>query len=57
MPDTVESGRSSSSAISAAVNRSRRSAAIAWIVVSSVRLATTPGADERSNNPASPSAR
>ena len=47
----------SSSAISAPVNRSRRSAAIASIRRASVRLATTTGADERSSSPAGPSSR
>jgi hypothetical protein len=57
MPETVESGRSSTSAISGPVNRNRRNAAIASITCSSQRLATTFGAEERSNNPSSPSAR
>ena len=57
MPETVESAISSASAISAPVNRTRRNAAIASTRRSSVRLATTAGADDRSNRPASPSAR
>jgi hypothetical protein len=57
MPDTVESAIPSSSAISAPVNRSRRSAAIASILRSSVRLATTVAAEERSTSPARPSKR
>jgi hypothetical protein len=39
------------------VNLSLRNTAIVAIVGSSVRLATTTGADERSNSPSSPSAR
>src|SRR4051812_41644485 len=47
----------SSSAISAPVKRSRRSAAIASTRRSSVRLATTAGAEDRSSSPAGPPAR
>jgi hypothetical protein len=47
----------SSSAISAPVNRHLRSAAIASIRRSSVRLATAVAADERSTTPAGPSTR
>ena len=44
MPDTVDSGIPSSSAISGPVNRNRLTAAIASIRRSQVRLATTCGA-------------
>ena len=57
MPETVESGIPSASAISGPVNRNRRNAAIAWIRRSQVRLATVAGAEERSSSPSSPSAR
>jgi hypothetical protein len=57
MPETVESAMSSVSAISGPVIRNRRSAAMQPILVSSVRLATERGADDRSSNPSSPSAR
>jgi len=57
IPDTVESGIESASAISAAVIRSRRKAAIAPIRCSSVRDGTDRGADERSNSACSPSSR
>ena len=57
MPDTVESGMASVSAISGPVKRSLRSAAIAWTRCSQVRLATVAGVDGRSSNPSSPSAR
>jgi hypothetical protein len=57
IPETVESAIPSVSAISAAVIRSRRSAAIASIRRSSVRLATIAGAEERSSSPAGPSDR
>jgi hypothetical protein len=46
IPDTVETSRPNSSAISGPANRTRRSAAITTIVRSSVRLATVTGADE-----------
>jgi hypothetical protein len=55
--DTVDGGRSSTSAISGPLNRSRRSAAMTCTVRSSVRLATRLGADQRSARPATPSAR
>jgi hypothetical protein len=45
IPDTVETGMASSSAISGPVKRSRRNAAIASIRCSSVRLATRSGAE------------
>jgi hypothetical protein len=48
---------SSTSAISAPVIRTRRSAAIASTRPSSVRLATVVGAEQRSSRPSSPSAR
>jgi len=57
IPETVESAIPSTSAISAPVNRTRRSAAIASTRRSCVRLATSAGADERSNRPSGPSAR
>ena len=49
--DTVESGIASASAISAAVKRSRRSAAIAWTRSSGVRCGIERGAEEPSSNP------
>jgi hypothetical protein len=52
----VESAISKVSAISAPVIRNRRSAAITWTRRSSVRLATTDGAEERSSSPSRPSA-
>jgi hypothetical protein len=55
--ETVDGARPSSSASSGPVKRSSRSAAIASTVCSSVRLATTCGAEERSTRPAGPSAR
>jgi hypothetical protein len=55
--DTVESGISSVSAISAAVIRSLRSARITATRSAGVRLATRRGAEERSTRPASPVAR
>jgi hypothetical protein len=55
--DTVESGIDRHHAISAAVIRSRRSAAIAFTRASGVRCGIEPGAEERSSSPASPSAR
>jgi hypothetical protein len=48
MPETVESGIPSVSAISAAVKRSRRSFAIACLRSGAVRFATQRGAEERS---------
>ena len=56
-PTPSRAAISSSSAISAPVIRNRRSAAIASIRRSSVRLATDRGAEERSSSPARPSAR
>jgi hypothetical protein len=55
--ETVESAIPSTSAISAAVNRSRRSAAIVTTRASGVRPGTRCGAEERSSSPSSPSAR
>jgi hypothetical protein len=55
--ETVESAIPSSSAISAAVIRNRRRAAIASTRSAGVRLATRLGADERSSKPRSPSER
>ncbi len=57
MPDTVESGMRSVSAISGPVNRNRRNAAIAATRRSQVRLATVLGAELRSSKPHSRSAR
>ena len=57
IPETVESAISRTSAISALVIRNLRSAAIASMRRSSVRLATTAGADDRSNSPSWPSSR
>ena len=57
MPETVESGIVSVSAISAAVIRNRRSLAITATRSGEVRLATIVGAEERSTRPASPVAR
>jgi hypothetical protein len=54
MPDTVESGIESVSAISAAVMRSRRSCTIAARRSAEVLLATRHGADERSSSSRSP---
>jgi hypothetical protein len=55
--DTVESAIDSTSAISAAVIRSRRSLTIASTRRREVRCGIRSGADERSTRPASPSAR
>ena len=55
--EIVESGIASTSAISAAVIRSRRSLAISATRSSRVRFQTKAGADERSSRPASPSTR
>jgi hypothetical protein len=55
--DTVDSGIPKHSAISAAVIRRRRSAAIACTRSSGVRCGIELGADERSSSPSSPSAR
>jgi hypothetical protein len=57
MAETVDSAMSSTSAISAAVIRSRLSAAIACTRRSSVRLATVAGAEDRSSSPLGPSVR
>ena len=57
MPETVESAIPSVSAISAAVKRSPRSKTITATRSGGVRLATRRGAEERSQSPASPSAR
>ena len=57
MPDTVESGIPSASAISGPVNRSRRNAVIASTRRSQVRFATVLGAELRSRNPASDASR
>jgi hypothetical protein len=51
IPDTVDSGIASSSAISGPVNLTRRNAAIASTRRSQVRLATRCGAELRSNKP------
>ena len=56
IPDTVECGIPSVSAISAAVIRSVRSLAITATRSVEVRLATSLGAEERSTRPASPAA-
>jgi hypothetical protein len=55
--ETVEIGIASSSPISAAVIRTRRSAAIAATYSSLVRPGTRCGAEERSSSPAAPSRR
>ncbi len=55
IPETVESGIPSVSAISVAVIRSRRSLAITATRSGRVRLATRRGAEERSSNSRSPS--
>jgi hypothetical protein len=55
--ETVESGIASSSLISAAVMRTRRSAAIAVTRSSLVRRGTRCGAEERSSSPDRPSRR
>jgi hypothetical protein len=57
IPDTVESGIESVSAISAALIRSRRRAAITARRRSSVRAGTERGAEERSSSPGSPCSR
>ena len=57
IPETVESAIPSTSAISAAVKRNRRSFVIASTRSGAVRLATRRGTDERSNKPGSPSIR
>jgi len=56
IPDTVDNAISNTSAISAAVKRSRRKATIASTRPAAVRLATRRGADQRSHRP-SPSSR
>jgi hypothetical protein len=56
IPDTVESGIPNSSAISAAVIRNRRNAAIARTRPSALRSGCRRGVDGRSSSPASPSA-
>ncbi len=55
--EIAESGIGTHSAISAAVIRNRRNTAIASTSCSLVLLGTDRGAEERSRNPASPSAR
>jgi hypothetical protein len=55
--ETVESAIAKHDAISAPVIRNRRSAAIASTSSSRVRCGIDRGADERSTNPPSPSAR
>jgi hypothetical protein len=55
--ETVESGIPSSSLISAALMRTRRSAAIAVTRSSLVRPGTRYGAEERSSSPGKPSRR
>jgi len=54
IPETVESGIASVSAISAAVIRNRRSVTITATRPGSVRLAPLFGAEERSRNCQSP---
>jgi hypothetical protein len=57
LPDTVESGMPSTSALCAPVIRNRRSAAIACTRRSSVRVGCRMGVEERSSSPGSPPAR
>jgi hypothetical protein len=57
IPDTVDSGMASVSAISGPVKRSRRNAAMTCTRRSLVRLATVAGVEGRSNSPSSPSRR
>src|SRR3954447_13919923 len=57
IPETVDKAMPSVSAISGPVIRNRRSAAMHAIRASSVLLATTFGAEDRSTSPSSPSAR
>jgi len=57
IPDTVEAGIASVSAISTPVIRNRRNAAISAIRCSQVRSGTSEGTEQRSNNPCSPSSR
>jgi len=57
IPDTVEAGIESASAISAPVIRNRRSAAISAIRCSLVRSGTRKGAEQRSSSPCSPPSR
>jgi hypothetical protein len=57
MPETVESAIPSSSAISAAVKRSRRMATISRTRSSDVRFASPRGREERSSKPGGPSSR
>ena len=57
IPDTVEAGIPSASAISAPVIRNRRNPAIAATRPSAVRAGTDRGAEQRSSRPSSPSTR